>query len=310
MKLSIQVFSDTHTECIPTEKYLQYKTDKNTDRLWSEFVNINSDIVALVGDIGNPVLETYWSFVEYISLRCKIVLLVTGNHEYWGSDIETTDLLIRSKVTQYPNVRFLQRNFTIIDDTVFLGCTLWSYIPPVFSTAIEGWSGEFKFIKRCDKAATFNSWHLKDLEWIINSINQFRKEGFQIVVLTHYTPSLELNFNKFFGVDAAAFAFSSDLSILYPHIKAWAYGHTHLDNSDKHQYNLDGFDTVFISNQRGYPNKIKKIYNPSFSVGLHHLKNTTTPYTPIVKFDTYNEKYVEYIQSKVDKWIKNGKKLT
>ena len=234
MRLSLQVFSDTHTECISSEKFLEYKQNKKTDKLWSEFVNINSDIVALVGDIGNPVLESYWSFIEYISLRCKIVLLITGNHEYWGSDINTTDVLISQKITQYSNVRFLQRNYTIIDKIVFLGCTLWSYIPTVFSTEIEGWAGEFKFIKGCDSAATFNSWHFRDLEWLITSINNFRKNGFECVILSHYTPSLELNFDPFWDITPKYFAFSSDLSILYDHVKLWAYGHTHFDHSNKH----------------------------------------------------------------------------
>lgn len=308
MKLSIQVFSDTHTECIPQEKFLKYKNDKNTDNLWKDFVTINSDVIALVGDIGNPVLESYWSFIEYISKRCKIVLLVAGNHEYWGSDITTTETLIRENIKKYDNVRFLQRNFTVIDNTVFLGCTLWSYIPPPFYKEIEGWAGEFRFIKDCLNGPTFNSWHFRDLEWLINSIKTFRKEGFQVVVLTHYTPSLELNFDPFYGVTAKIFAFNSDLSVLYPHIKVWAYGHTHYDLSKTHNYKLEGHDTVFISNQRGYPDKVRKKYTKDFLLQLHEIKDTI--YTDLnIEFNTYNEKYVENMQKKVDLWIKNQKKI-
>jgi hypothetical protein len=272
------------------------------------------------------------------------VLLLTGNHEYWGndtrrdfvppversdtnptrfartrsagekgvgerSDINSTESLIREKVSKYSNVRFLQRNFTIIDDTVFLGCTLWSYIPPIFVKSIEEWAGDFKYIKECENAEIFNSWHFRDLEWLIKSICTFRKEGFQVVVLSHYTPSLELNFNPFFGVSGSAFAFSSDLSVLYPYVKAWIYGHTHFDHSGEHKYRLPEYDTLFISNQRGYPDKVKKIYNPSFSIKLHEIKNTPPNLDITINFNTYGEKYVERIQTKIDEWLQKGKNL-
>lgn len=310
MKLTVQVFSDTHIERISPEKYLKYCSGGKTDDLWKGFASVNSDVVVLAGDIGNPLMDSYWSFVEYISVRCKMVLMVAGNHEYWGNCINTTESLIREKISKYSNVRFLQRNFVIIDDTVFLGCTLWSYIPPIFVKNIEEWAGDFKCIKECENAEIFNSWHFRDLEWLINSICKFRKEGFQVVVVSHYSPNLELNFDPFFGVNGASFAFSSDLHLLYPYVKAWIYGHTHFDHSGEHKYKIPEYDTLFISNQRGSPDKVKKLYNPHFSLKLYEVKNTPSSKGDItINFNTYSENYVDRIQTKIDEWLKNGKKI-
>lgn len=304
MKLSLQVFSDTHIERIDP-------TIIQSDSTWQKVATINSDIVVLAGDIGNPHQKNYWSFIDYVSRRCKIVLLTTGNHEYWGNKIEETDLLIRKKIKDYSNVRFLQRTFTIIDDTVFLGCTLWSYIPPEFSKPLEGWAGDFKSIEECKNVEIFNSWHFRDLEWLVNSIFSFRKQGFQVVVLTHYTPSIELNFNPAFDVSPTAFAFSSDLSILYPYVKAWIYGHTHFDYSNQHKYTIGDYQTLFMSNQRGYPDKVRRNYRPDFSVRLDNIKNSPE-YKEEDKpkdFNIYNDKYVQRMQTKLEEWLKNGKRI-
>lgn len=309
MKLSLQVLSDTHTEYITPEKYNSYKPDE-ISRLWGGFVRVCGDIVVLGGDIGNPLLESYWSFIGYVSSRCKMVLLITGNHEYWGNTVEGVEEIIRRRIKNYKNVRYLQRNFLVIDDTVFLGCTLWSYIPPQFITQIESWAGDFKSIGECKNAGIFNSWHFRDLQWLIESIVKFRADGFKVVVLTHYTPSLELNFNPRFNISGASFAFSSDLSVLYPYVNCWIYGHTHYDNSRLHKYTIPGYDTIFISNQRGYPTSVKATYSSNFSIDLDEIKDKNTLAGKIaINFTSYDDKYIERIQKKLEDWIKNGKKL-
>ena len=42
---------------------------------------------------------------------------------------------------------------------------------------------------------------------------------------------------------------------------------------------------------------------------LHLLKTSKSGLDPIINFDTYNEKYVQNMQHKVEKWLKNGKKV-
>lgn len=303
MKLSLQVISDTHIERLVGNL-------APGDDIWRTFATINSDVVVLSGDIGNPYDKNYWGFIKYVSERCKMVLLITGNHEYWGNDIEKTDSHIRETVKQYGNVRFLQRNFTIVDDTVFLGCTLWSYIPPEFAKPIEEWAGDFKGIAECKNSSIFNSWHFRDLEWLITSIFSFRRQGFQVVVLSHYAPNLELNFNPAYKDSPTAFAFSSDLSIIYPFVKAWVYGHTHFDYSNEHKYTVEGYPTLFMSNQRGYPGSVKRKYKPDFSVRLDQVKNL-----PEFKeedkpsnFNIYDSKYLDRVNVKLEACMKKGKK--
>ena len=301
MDFKVQVISDAHIERINPENYNRFN---KKEELWFQYIDIHSEIVVLCGDIGNPLSESYWSFVGYVASKCKFVLLIAGNHEYWGHDKEKIDEIIRTRSKTYKNVRFLQRNYFILDNVVFLGCTLWSYIPPQFKKELENWAGDFKSINNCKTIETFNYWHYQDLEWLTTSISNFRKEGFKIVVLTHYTPSFELNFNTKFPITPAMFAFSSDLSFLFPHVSVWVYGHTHFDKSDKHVYYLDNYKTMFVSNQRGYPGNTKSRYSRTFNFCLDKI-----PEIPIADTNfknPYDETYVSRVEKQIEKWKRDN----
>lgn len=303
MDYSLQVLSDTHTECIKNIEKKSYFD------IWEKFVSVTGDLLILAGDIGNPMCETYWSFIDFVSRKAKYVLLITGNHEYWGNEKNLTEKFIQQKIKNFKNVKFLQRNFHIIEKTVYLGCTLWSYIPKEFSKELENWAGDFKFIKNCSNFSIYNSWHFQDLQWLIDNVCSFRQKGYQVVVITHHTPNFELNFNPDFCVNWREFNFNSNLSFLYPYVKLWIYGHTHYDYNYHHIYNIPNFSTTFISNQRGYPEKIKKKYSPNFSVKIKNIPDSPNIESPINLFFEYNDSYVKNIQSKFLQWIKNNKRV-
>jgi predicted phosphohydrolase len=300
MRLSLQVLSDVHTECIPVDAY---KSAKGTDKLWKDIVTVKGDIVVLAGDIGNPLFESYWEFIGYVSERCKLVVLVAGNHEYWGNSKNGTETLIRERAVKFKNVRYLNRGYVVLDDIVILGCTLWSYVPPEVRNELQGWAGDFKFVSDCKDADVYNSWHFQDLGWLVETIRNFRRQGMQIVVVTHHTPSFELNFNPAFDVNWREFNFNSDLSFLFSEVKIWAYGHTHFDFSKDHRYRVSNFPTVFVSNQRGYPGKVRWVYTKDFTLELGDIPDVQSVGFEVPS-DLYGPGYLSRVQAKVDLWLK------
>lgn len=232
MNLKIQVVSDIDTQNIHPENY---KAFTNKEDLWRNFIYVTGDIVVLAGNIGNPNSDSYWSFIQYVSSKCRIVLITAGVSEYTKdySNQNDIDNLIRTRSKIYKNVRFLQRNYFIVDNVVFLGCTLWNYVPPEHITTYNAEYNNFK-----------NKMHFQDLDWIASTIKNFRNEGFKIVILSSYVPSFDLDGN-YIDTDR-----TSDLSFLFPHISAWIYGNARFNISDNHIYYIKPYKTMFISNHR------------------------------------------------------------
>lgn len=83
------------------------------------------DVVVLAGDIGNGV-----EGIEWAKTIPKPVIMVAGNHEFWGQPDFHETLAAMKTAARGSNVRFLERNavkIKINGETVrFLGCTLWT----------------------------------------------------------------------------------------------------------------------------------------------------------------------------------------
>ena len=64
----------------------------------------------LPGDIGSPLKQNYWDFMDYVSDNFEKVYFTTGNHEYWNDNkitIKEMDNLIEDKIVNYKNIYFL-----------------------------------------------------------------------------------------------------------------------------------------------------------------------------------------------------------
>ena len=147
-RMKIKYLSDLHLE----KKSLVYAKEcvRNISKC---------DVLALVGDIGNPRDDNYRYFLESINKKFPKTYLVAGNHEYYNyktnytdvySDyntsinslktnlpnpiintncpIETVNGEIASFVESLDNVEFLNNNHTTHNGVIFHGSTLWSHI--------------------------------------------------------------------------------------------------------------------------------------------------------------------------------------
>lgn len=111
--MAIQIASDLHlemgnrVELIPRAPYL-----------------------ALLGDIGDPSTAVYEEFLVAQADRFQKVLVVLGNHEYYGGkDMDHTKQRVQEICDTRPGKLILMdRTMVELAGCTILGCTLWSHI--------------------------------------------------------------------------------------------------------------------------------------------------------------------------------------
>jgi len=84
-RLRVQIASDLHIETYGLSKSLP------KDQLMRDVIIPAAPVLGLLGDIGvlgsqKPALE-YWGFLRYQAARFKLVLVLSGNHEFYCSDL-------------------------------------------------------------------------------------------------------------------------------------------------------------------------------------------------------------------------------
>lgn len=266
--MKIQILSDIHLEFV-----------KEPQKLIDELF-INSDketILALLGDIGR--LDTENDLAEYTNLirtaseKYRMVLVISGNHEYYNSkeyDMIEINFTIDSICNKFNNVYFLNNRSIEIDNYNILGCTLWSELDKKNKFIIETSINDFKYIylnmpdeqydymegTNCgvfkSSKLTFdlyNKLHKKDLEWIETEIKPDKKN----IILTHHAPLIYNTQHKRYYSSPTKSAFCTELTNLVKRkeVIIWGFGHTHF------RCDFNAYGTRIISNAVGYPNEFK-----------------------------------------------------
>lgn len=225
------------------------------------------DVAVLAGDIHSPgVKAVEWAMNER-TLRSHPVVLVPGNHEFYGCEIVEQMDAMRNR-SAGSNVRVLNRESCRIAGVTFLGCTLWSD----FRVGISGPDGllsdqrramleadrfglDGRRIRCTDSIACVGrtrelramdtlAFHHRDREWLRQELARQRSCS-PIVVITHHGPT-RCSIAGRFRASWLTPAFVSDLPDEFFDVPAlWVHGHTHF-----------GFDYVrgscrVVSNARG-----------------------------------------------------------
>lgn len=269
--MDIRVCSDLHLETIFRDVHVNKSTVRNifSSIYPYEYTNIS----VLAGDIGDPYSDYYWNFITYVSEMSDLVLIVPGNHEYYGTfvsvpgtstpvpgtfvprSIVKTNQFLLEQEKKYSNVVFL------IDDIVevefrsdssshiltFVGTTLWSHIPDEYASDLVKVLPVFKMIKEfsgSDGVDVFNKYNRKARELLELGCKMTNP-----CFITHYAPFFNLCQDVKYRDKITQYGYSNDLLNLNPLI--WCYGHTHYDIDDSHIYSFVNNPTVYISNQLG-----------------------------------------------------------
>jgi len=217
------------------------------DYLWS--VDPAAPILLLVGDIGRFCdLEKYRAFITQCCDHFEKILLVGGNHEYYGTSHEEGLQLVEditSDTATQGKVLYLNRTTYDVPNTniTIAGCTLHSHIGDRSSL-----TNDFKRIKdwTVDK---HNSEHATDLAWLKSQLAQVGDKR-RIIIATHYAPTFEgtshpvhkgSKFNQCFASNACEELQGSPGGQSVTH---WIYGHTHWNTKFRRG------NTLVMSNQR------------------------------------------------------------
>lgn len=224
---------------------------------WAKY-GAEADLVIAAGDIGTK--ATGPSYLRSV-FGDREVVYVAGNHEYYGSSIQSMDEMLREECRKY-GIHFLQCDAVEIEGIKIVGCTLWSdfelFGPDNVNRAIkeaERYMDDYRSIYHEDKkkgalgpAQTIEI-HRNHLAWL-------RCQQADIVV-THHCPSYEGVLDCYKNsLLSAAFVSDLDHVVLKSEAKYWICGHSHVAK----RFWLSG--TEVIMNCMGYPEEQVEGFDP------------------------------------------------
>jgi hypothetical protein len=221
--VKIKVWSDLHLEFrndLFDHIHLEHPDDKETTLLLS-------------GDIS--VATGAKAFVEEMCDHFKHVLMICGNHEYYGNDFEK----VNADWQQYEqdespkNFHFLHNDWRILDGVRFLGGTMWTSFndgDPICMGAAHRIMSDYSDIRSAGKCIT-PDFILKEHDKFMDFLLKKFDEPFNgpTVVMSHHSPGNELKRRGRVG-DRTGSAYFADIEeIIGNHNKAvlWTHGHTH-----------------------------------------------------------------------------------
>ena len=240
----------------------------------------DSDLLVLAGDIaGNP--RELTSYVEKLAFLGP-VLIVLGNHEYYGQFWDTGLDMYHHHLRNLQNVYLLENDSLEIKGIRFLGCALWTdffggqHGPTSEGRAFEGaWEEASTGLADFDRIFWSKSgtprpphtalkWedvrdrHLESLEWLKKELA--KPFSGKTVVITHHAPSILSNDPTYLDSSiTGAFCNQLDDYILGlgengPEL--WIHGHCH--NSSDYKIGR----TNVLCNPAGYPFEPNPDWNP------------------------------------------------
>jgi len=246
---------------------------------YPQWTNNGADVLILAGDIcvaedlySNPtaglddLIQNGWNandairyrrFFEHVSREFPIVLYVMGNHEHYKGRWDRTESILREECARYGNIHLLEQNKMVIDDVVFLGCSLWTDLngyDPLTEIAAKDLMNDYRRItqksgEHYHKLAprTTAMKHRESVQWLDMMLNEDKRKT---VVIGHHAPSRQSIHPRYAHDTVMNGAFCSNLDWIMmdrDNIPVWIHGHVH----DKHDYVIN--NTRIICNPRGYP---------------------------------------------------------
>lgn len=235
--MKIQVLSDVHLEF------------SGMDRELDPVAEVERDLLIVAGDLCEGTNGLPW-----LEHQCSLspVVYVTGNHEYYGYEIDDVDKHYRDFEKSEKNFHFLQQNVVEFDGVRIAGCTLWTdfqgvnnYELNLIRRSMADWNCIFKrgtlFTPQVSRGI-----HHGHKEWLRN------QKDIDIVV-THHAPSFQsvTDYWKEHGrLLNPAFAAHADDVIEHLAPKYWIHGHMH--SFIRYWHNQEPGGTQVLCNPVGY----------------------------------------------------------
>lgn len=236
--MKIQFSSDLHLE-MRNSNYRLSKTD--------------ADVIVLAGDIHIGLSAVEFAIKES-ARQNKPVIFIAGNHEFYSHDYHHMLRKMREASSHHPLVHFLENDEVIINNTRFLGCTLWTdYLgnEPDHQSLNMAYCGRLlrDHVVIRNNNLNFTPANAQEICRISKQYLAHKLDSHfpgKTVVVSHHGPSLKCQHKQYRFSEISA-AFISDFDALVQKADLWIYGHTH-SNLDTKVGNCH-----LVSNQQGYP---------------------------------------------------------
>ena len=242
---------------------IQYASDLHIEfqanRAWLFRLGLQPvvDILVLAGDIaylGDKQLM-HNEYFDWLSDNYEQVLIVPGNHEYYGG-FELRDTLTDFEYKVRDNVRYLNNKSIVIGYTELFFTTLWSKVPNAYIADIQNGMMDTQLI--CYKNALLFAGEYNELYnicagWLKDAVESSMAR--HKVVVTHHCPTMNPAFNGHPGSRLnCGFLVDMDGFIIgHPDIDYWIFGHTHYNgNASVAGKGLTIGKTRLLTNQLGY----------------------------------------------------------
>ena len=259
--MRIQILSDLHVEC-----------DGNT----TPPLAAGAELVILAGDLA-PVHTRRVVDIAKRWAGADRILYVSGNHEYYGSDIEAGRRELARQCVEH-GVTLLDRSAVTIDNVRFIGATLWTDFRLEASALGEAWAhheasqtvpdfiGAIRDSKAPGGLLTTQETarrHGEDRAFIERELGKARDEGLTPLVITHHAPSPRC-IRPWYEKSRWNPAFASNLDALIEKYEPvlWVHGHMH-DPVDEWVGT-----TRIIANPHGYSRVEGHTFNPALVVDV------------------------------------------
>lgn len=236
--MQIRYISDLHTEF--------YDLLSLSSKLLFRIKGNKNQVCVCAGDIGNlhtpKAKKNYDITMDYLSKNFKQVFVINGNHEYYGSTIEHTNILMESYFNEraFPNVAWLNNRATEYEGITFIGTTLWTHVPLGIPEI-----NDTRLIHNLSREQ-YNANHETCKTWLRSLVPLPNKS----VIITHHLPLEQLVAPKYRGATINPW-FHCNMDKFIDNnknnIACWIYGHTH--TAGTHIIN----DVKFVCNPHGYP---------------------------------------------------------
>ena len=248
---------------------IQIASDLHLERADVEIKNADARVLVLAGDImcakfldkkspdsDSILYRRFKGFLERVSGEFQDVVYVAGNHEFYGFKWQKTLDVMREHCADYGNIHFLEGSSAVVEDTTFVGGTLWTDLrngDPFVLHDIRNIMNDYRVIVDDTqghtklKPITTVMRHKRTLAAISDTVAA--NTAGKYVVVGHHAPSFQSVPNEYREEFTSNSAYATDLSEFIldrPQIRAWIHGHMH----DPVDYKIG--ETRILANPRGY----------------------------------------------------------
>jgi predicted phosphodiesterase len=220
----------------------------------------------------------FHTFFQECAQQFPHVIYVAGNHEHYHGDFKFTLSELKKKLAYIPNLHILDKEIFKLDDTIFVGSTLWTDMnneDPLTLYHMSSKMNDFRIVDNSNREVSYRTYETNEsgtevakfktrvakfspedaveenrkcFEYIKHIVSECAPWE-QVVVVGHHTPSHQSCHPRYKDDTIMNGGYHNNYEeyiIDHPQIKLWTHGHTH----ERYDYMIGS--TRIVCNPRGY----------------------------------------------------------